>query len=218
MSLDSYANLKDELVSWISRSDITNTSTILDTGIGLFEASAKRDLRAEEMLISTTLTAVANNNSIDLPAGFKQFSSLTLPDDPRPMQYVTREELLRRYEAAQVGRPRNYASGPYNTISSKQTVLLGPIPDAAYSLALLYNSTLTGLSGSNASNWLLTYASDLYFYGSLKHILRYIGDDDTQRRADIDTGYNDAVNSIRLDQSRKRAGGDAQPRKQGMAP
>lgn len=218
MSLDTYANLKDELVSWIARSDITNASPILDTGLGLFEASAKRDLRAEEMLIEATLTAISDNNSIDLPGGFKQFSSLSLSDDPRPLAFVTREEIIRRFATAQVARPTVYASGPYNAATSRQTVQLGATPDAAYSLALLYNSSLTGLSVSNASNWLLTYAPDLYFYGTLKHILRYIGDDDTQRRADIDTGYNDAVNSIKLDQSRKRAGGDAQPRKGGMTP
>lgn len=218
MSLDTYANLKTEIADKLARSDITADSSIIDTGIDLFEAAAKRDLRAEEYILSATLSTVANTESVDLPSGFKQVSSLSLATDPRTLQLVTREELRRRFDVAQYGRPSVYAPGPYNTATSRQTVLLGAIPDSVYSLALLYSAELTALSDTNTTNWLLSYAPDLYFYGTLRHILIYLGENDTDSRAAIDAAYLEVKASVGLDQSRKRSGGDSQPRKAGMTP
>lgn len=218
MSLGNYSELKTELVNWLARSDIDETSGIIATAITLFEASAKRDLRAEELLVEATLTTTVNTASVDLPSGFKQFSSLSLTTDPRTLQLVTREELKRRFDATQYGRPCVYAPGPYNTTTSRQTVLLGATPDAAYSLALLYNSALPSLSDEDDTNWLLEYAPDLYLYGSLRHLARYLGDSDTTRREDVEAGYIEAKASVARDQARKAAGGDSQPRKAGMTP
>jgi hypothetical protein len=53
-----------------------------------------------------------------------------------------------------------------------------PTPDTGYTGELTYYGKITALSDSNTSNWLLSYAPDLYLYGALLEASPYLKDDE----------------------------------------
>ena len=52
-----------------------------------------------------------------------------------------------------------------------------PTPNATTDFELLYYQKLPALSSSNADNWLLLEAPDVYLYGALLHSAPYLADD-----------------------------------------
>jgi hypothetical protein len=55
---------------------------------------------------------------------------------------------------------------------------LYPTPSADTDFELLYIQKLVALSGSNADNWLLLEAPDVYLYGALIHSAPYLAEDE----------------------------------------
>jgi hypothetical protein len=55
---------------------------------------------------------------------------------------------------------------------------LYPTPSADTDFELLYIQKLDALSGSNADNWLLLEAPDVYLYGALIHSAPYLAEDE----------------------------------------
>jgi hypothetical protein len=53
-----------------------------------------------------------------------------------------------------------------------------PVPDSTYTAELTYYAKLSKLSSTNATNWLLTQAPDVYLYGALMQAAPYLKDDD----------------------------------------
>jgi len=68
------------------------------------------------------------------------------------------------------GRPRFYAN-------IGDTIEVFPTPDADYTMQLQYYAKTPALSDSNASNWLLLDAPDVYLYGTLIQSAPYLQDD-----------------------------------------
>ena len=54
---------------------------------------------------------------------------------------------------------------------------MAPTPGENYTLEMVYRSNLSGLSSSNATNWLIEFAPDLYLYGALLESAAYMEDD-----------------------------------------
>jgi hypothetical protein len=74
-----------------------------------------------------------------------------------------------RYSAA--GKPQYY------TVVGSQLEFI-PTPDTQYEGELTYYAKIPALSDSNTSNWLLTYAPDLYLYGALIEAEPYLKNDE----------------------------------------
>jgi hypothetical protein len=55
---------------------------------------------------------------------------------------------------------------------------LYPTPNATTDFELLYYQKLPALSSSNADNWLLLEAPDVYLYGALLHSAPYLAEDE----------------------------------------
>jgi len=55
---------------------------------------------------------------------------------------------------------------------------LYPTPNATTDFELLYYQKLPALSSSNADNWLLLEAPDVYLYGALLHSAPYLSEDE----------------------------------------
>jgi hypothetical protein len=53
---------------------------------------------------------------------------------------------------------------------------LAPTPDRNYSIEMVYRANIPSLA-TNAGNWLLTLAPDLYLYGTLLESAPYIKED-----------------------------------------
>jgi hypothetical protein len=68
------------------------------------------------------------------------------------------------------GIPRFYAN-------IGDTIEVFPTPNAEYQMQLQYYAKTPELSASNASNWLLASAPDIYLYGALIQSAPYLNDD-----------------------------------------
>jgi len=160
MALTSYTTLKNEIESYLNRTDLTAN---LDTFIDLAESRMARDLRIREMeTIDTSITTVSGTQSYDLPTGYLEMRYVALQTSPYTfLTYMTPPDFMRLYNQGEgSGTPSKY------TIVGSQ-ILLGMQPDAAKVLELGFFKRPTGLSSSNADNLVLINFPDLYLYSSL---------------------------------------------------
>ena len=171
MALDTYANLKTEIASFLNRDDLTAQ---IDTFIDLAETRHARDLRIREMeTVDTSITTVAGTQSYDLPTGYLELRYAMLQTSPYTMlQYMSPADFFRVYNAGEgSGMP------VYYTIVGKK-IYLGHEPDSANVLELGFFQRATALSSSNTTNDILTNFPDLYLYGSLAETSPFLMQDE----------------------------------------
>ncbi|ANS04568.1 hypothetical protein [uncultured Mediterranean phage] len=160
MALDTYANLKTEIASYLNRTDL---SSYLDTFIDLAESRMARDLRLREMEnIDVSITTVSGTQSYDLPTGYLEMRYVAYQTNPYTfLTYVTPPDFMRVYNAGEgSGSPTHYT-----IVGSK--IYLGMQPDSAKVLELGFFKRPTKLSSLNTTNDILTFFPDLYLYSSL---------------------------------------------------
>ncbi|MEQ9111218.1 MAG: hypothetical protein RIF37_00575 [Rhodospirillaceae bacterium] len=168
MALTTYAELQSAVADWVNRTDLT--ARIPDF-IALTEASLNRDLRTQDMMASATVSAVAGNGTVALPAGVVELRNVVLEANPKVvLAFSSQQDLDRRYAAAVSGRPAVYAV-------SGRTLELRPLPDSDYDIALTYYTSIPALSDTVTSNWVLQAHPDLYLYGALVQASPYLGED-----------------------------------------
>jgi len=108
-----------------------------------------------------------------LPGDFLETKSLKLNTNPiTALQFETVDALdvMKSTQYLSSGRPK------YFSIVGGQIRVL-PVPDGSYTGELTYYAKLTKLSSTNATNWLLTQAPDVYLYGALLQAAPYLQDD-----------------------------------------
>lgn len=158
MAFTSYSDLQTAIAGYLARSDLT--SQIPDF-IRLCEVRLRRDLRIRQMLKSVTTATVASDSTVEIPSDFLEARDLVLVGNPvQPLNYLSPSLFNRNARAADAGKPQEY------TILA-QDFQLAPIPDAAYTVKLLYYAAPTFLSDTNTSNTFLANCPDLLIYGSL---------------------------------------------------
>jgi hypothetical protein len=168
MALTTYTELKSSLADWLNRQDLT--STIPDF-ISLAEAQAERQLRTRQMIVRATATIETEYGA--LPGDFLETKSLKLNTNPiTALQFDTVDamDFLKSTRYLSSGQPKLFS-----IVGAQIRVL--PVPDTAYTAELIYYAKLSKLSSTNATNWLLTQAPDVYLYGSLLQAAPYLQDD-----------------------------------------
>ena len=167
MALSTFTELKAALADWLDRTDLT--SQIVDF-ITLAEAEFNRTLLVPER--EDAVTSSASSATITLPTDFYALRSIYIDSDPKVfLQQMSFAELRTTYSASATGKPQNFA------LQSGNELVLAPSPDATYSLILNYYKTIPALSGSVATNWLLTSHPDIYLFGSLAQAGDFLADD-----------------------------------------
>lgn len=158
MAFTSYSDLQTSIAGYLARSDLT--SQIPDF-IRLCETRLRRDLRIRQMLKSVTTATVASDETVELPSDFLEARDFVVVGNPvQPLNYLSPSLFNRNARTAESGKPIDY------TILAND-FQLAPIPDAAYTVKLLYYAAPTFLSDSNTSNAFLANCPDLMVYGSL---------------------------------------------------
>lgn len=168
MTLATYTGLKDEIADFLLRSDLT---AAIPSFIRLAEARIDRDVRHWRQESRSVAQLDAQFSAI--PADFLQPIRLQITDAPTSeVAPISTAQMLqlRGDRNDRVGRPTHYAL----TAGSLE---LYPTPDDTYNASLVYYGRIAALSDSNATNWLLTEAPDVYLYGSLVHSAPYLKDD-----------------------------------------
>ena len=170
MTLTTYTELKSSLADWLNRTDLT--SAIADF-ISLAEAQMERQLRTRQMIVRATASFAAAAEYGTVPDDFLETKSIKLDTNPvtsLSFQTIEGMDQLSNTTYLSSGKPL------YFTVVGNQFRLL-PIPDGAYTADLVYYAKLAKLSATNATNWLLTQAPDVYLYGSLLQAAPYLQDD-----------------------------------------
>lgn len=159
MSLDTYTNLQAEVADWMNRSDLTLK---IPTFIVLAESMIKRDLRRTTAIATLTVTTAQTQLPDDV-AELRSLKSLTgLPSQSWPIIVGTYDMLSDAFarHAGVAGQPK------FAAVLGKQ-LFVAPAPDQPYDLEAVYFQSLVPLSGSNATNVILTEFPDIYLWATL---------------------------------------------------
>jgi hypothetical protein len=168
MSLSTYSDLQTSVANYLARSDLT--SQIPDF-ITFAENRLRRELRIRQMLKSVTTATVANDSTVELPSDFLQVRDFVVVTNPlTPLSYSSPSSLSNDPRASEVGVPKSY------TILAND-FQMSPVPDAVYTVKLLYFAAPAYLSSSNTTNVFLTTAPDALLYASLIEAEPYLMND-----------------------------------------
>jgi hypothetical protein len=168
MALTTYTELKTSLADWLNRSDLT---TVIPDFISLAEAQIERKLRTRQMIVRATATIDTEYGAV--PGDFLETKSIKLNTNPvtnLTFQTIDALDVMKATRYLSSGKPE------YFSIVGGQLRVL-PVPDGSYPGELTYYAKLTKLSSTNATNWLLAQAPDVYLYGSLLQAAPYLQDD-----------------------------------------
>jgi hypothetical protein len=142
-----YADLVSTIGDWLDRDDL---STRAGTFIQMVEARVNRLLSDPDMELSVTLTG----DGASLPADYGEMVSLGTSDG-NPLIPIGNEEYAAILPEAGTSR--------YYTIREGKVYYA---PGSA-NPTLVYRRGVPALTATNATNWLLVRAPDVYLYGSL---------------------------------------------------
>jgi hypothetical protein len=169
MALTTYNELKSSVADWLNRTDLT---AVVPDFISLAEAQIERTLRTRQMIVRATASIDSEYSAV--PADFLETKSIKLNTNPvTPLQFESVDALdsMKGTMYLANGKPL------YFGIVGGQIRVL-PVPDSTYTAELTYYAKLSKLSSTNATNWLLTQAPDVYLYGALMQAAPYLKDDD----------------------------------------
>ena len=168
MAISTYTDLKTSIASWLNRDDLTS---VIPDFISLAEAGINRDLRHYKMI--ERADATLDSRYVQMPTDWMETVRFSITSgNTYRLELVSRDDMLeyRQKTADASGRPRFYAN-------IGDTIEVFPTPDADYTMQLQYYAKTPALSDSNASNWLLLDAPDVYLYGTLIQSAPYLQDD-----------------------------------------
>ena len=169
MAISNYSELQTAVANWLDRDDLTAR---IPEFIALAEARFNRVLRLRSMEAKYTANTVASQRNLALPTGYIQIRNFQVNTNPlTTLSYVTPEIYDRLWGGSTSGTPKFY------TILANE-VSLGPIPASVQEVEMLFYKKFDNLSGSVATNWLITNAPDIYLYGSMLEAEPFIMNDE----------------------------------------
>jgi hypothetical protein len=172
MALDTFDNLKLEIIDWSHRNDIDlKVDTFINLAeVEMFSNSTKRlKVRSGETL--TTATASTSSRFLALPSGFLEMRRLRIDADEGflPLTYRTPEQLRSTDGPA---RPRFF------TVTDQ--IEFNTVPDEAYTIEFQILAEFTPLSDSNQTNPVLTLEPNVYLFGALAQVFSWANDAENQ--------------------------------------
>jgi hypothetical protein len=169
MSLDTYANLKQEIIEWSHRGDIDGkVDTFIDIAETEMFSNPEQVLKIRAMEQDTTDAASTSSRLLALPTDYQSFRGLKLvfSDVTYYPVFKTPEQMVR---IDTTGRPLFF------TITDQ--IEFDRVPDQAYTVEFQYYAVPTALSTSNTTNSVLTNHPQIYLFGALWACFEYATDD-----------------------------------------
>lgn len=168
MTIASYSELVSEMGEWLNRADLASK---IPTFIRLFEARMNRRLRTPDMEQTFTRTTIVGTDTYALNSRVRQLRQVYIDASPKiVLRAMSPSALKGAFPFSSEGNPSAY------TIIGENLVL-APAPASEQTLAYSGYATLSGLSDSSTTNWLLDDHPDLYLFGSLARAEAYLKDD-----------------------------------------
>ena len=170
MALTNYTGLKASIADFLNRDDLT---AVIPDFIALAESQINRDIRHWKMEARTSGQQSALDEYMQIPADWVETIRLHLTGSgTSTVNLISRDAMADKRQANndETGIPTHYthADGQFQ---------LFPTPSNDTDFELLYIQKLYALSSSNADNWLLLEAPDVYLYGALLHSAPYLSED-----------------------------------------
>ena len=171
MAINTYATLKTAIADFLNRDDLTSA---IDNFIALAESQINRDVRHWKMETRSSGQQDPSDEYMQLPTDWLETIRLHVTD-----RGTNSVNLLSRASMADKRAGKEDATGnvTHYTHADGQ-IQLYPTPSSTTNLELLYFAKSKALSSSNADNWLLLDAPDVYLYGALLHSAPYLGEDE----------------------------------------
>ena len=164
MALTNYTTLQAALESALHRSDLD--APIVDF-VTLAEDKLNKRLRLRAM--ENRVTSSVSTEYVALPTGFLSIRNVQINSDPKVrLEYVTPDFIDFNYPDDTTGKPIFY------TIVGGE-IQLAPPPDTTYTMEMSYFKKLD--IATDSTNWVLTNAPRLYYYGSLLEAAAYLKND-----------------------------------------
>lgn len=207
MALSNYTELKSAIADTLNRDDLT---AVIPTFIKLAEAQINRDVRHWEMETCSLGQQTGGEKFGAVPPDWLETIRLTyLGTKPVVLNQLSLADMasMRQSTNDTAGTPMYYChfSGQFEYF---------PTPSADSDFELLYYAKTPSLE-TNATNWLLRDAPDIYLYGSLIHSAPYLQDD--ARLAVWSQMYSAAVQRLNdSSQSAKYSGSGLRMRIRGL--
>lgn len=144
--------------------DLTDNASYSEDAIGRAIAKAEamfsRELRCEDMEISTALTVTAATAT--LPSDLRELRAVIwVGDSEYALSPMSLRGLADTYGGESASYPKAYAV-------EGLTLRFGPV--ASGTVRIVYHARLTPLTTESPENWLLRYAPDLYVAGVMFYI------------------------------------------------
>jgi hypothetical protein len=169
MAITNYTDLQTTIADTLNRDDVTS---VIPTFIAMAEAQMSRDIRHWRMETRSNGQQSAGDAYMQVPANWVETVRFSVTDKgTSPIAMVdstTMAENRAKYND-QYGTPTSY------TLEAGQFHLY-PTPIEETNVELIYVAQIPDLATSS-TNWLLSYAPDVYLYGSLLHSAPYLQDD-----------------------------------------
>lgn len=187
MSLDTYENLKLEIIDWSHRDDV---DLKIDTFIDLAESEMFANqfeplkIRSEETRATATMDSTTPNRFLALPDGFQSMRKIRIQitnGESHEIFFRTPSQLKL---ISRAGMPCFF------TVTSQ--IEFDRDPDIDYSVEIQYMKDFTALSASNTTNQVLTDHPTIYLFGALWALNNW-----AENEQDASRYYTQFINAIR---------------------
>ena len=195
MAVDTYNNLKLAIADFLARDDLT--SQIPDF-ITMAEARMSRELETRSQEKRATASTVAGNEYLALPTDLREVREVKLNTTPLTvLSYYSPSALDTKFSSGGQGKPLGYSI-------VGDEIKLRPVPDAVYTMEIIYIGTITALSAANQTNNILSRSPDAYLYGALAEAYAFLLDE--ARAAQYMQRFTLALEEIKIDEQRSNYG------------
>jgi hypothetical protein len=166
-----WSALKTSVRDWCDSDTGGISDDRLEECIALAERHFNRTIFTPDREAAFSVSADAQSEA--LPADFWGFKSGPYVDGTADivLERLTPGALRAMYPTTGTGTPRHFAIEGEN-------ILFGPIPASATAIKGTYYTVISPLSGSTATNWLLTDHPDVYMAGTLYYVFLFRQDRD----------------------------------------
>ena len=170
MAIDNYGDLKTHM--GLILKDQVNLVSRIPEFISLAEDDVNLDLRVRAMEATADLAIASGDRDIGLPSRYVGMRRIYIAGDPnKRLEFLAPMDFWAKYLSTETGTPKAY------TIEGEE-IILGPIPNAAFTGKILYWKAFAALSGDDDTNWVFSNARGLYVYGACNHAAPYLHEDE----------------------------------------
>ena len=159
MAISNYGELKDAVKDFMNRSDMTTAQ--VENFVSLCEADIRNDVRVRAMETSTAVTVTG----ITMPAPTLMLEARELTIGGWQYEMVPLD-VFTAHRKAGTGSKVFTQRGASFLVNNGETAVV----------SLTYLEAPAALTTSTATNYILTYAPDVYLYGTCAHAAQYYQD------------------------------------------